>query len=491
MGAFGYNSFPLPRCGYRERASLSPESSWTRPSGYVYPGGNRPFRAANIYSYRSGFSLIGQIDNSAHRVNSATSLSARLASRNRMYSAISQSLAAPDETNNVWSDGKKYTSVDLGHDFWSVQVSGNTSQVESTWYNRKGSIYRILQGRGVVGPIGVPQFVYEHFRFAPNMLPYSVDGQLQLAFPVAAARDMMSSLVPKSGGLGETLVELLSLNIPSLLSSLRRTARFVSTSARPKRISTSSSLGRSIVDVWGRSTPWLKAVGSDYLEVAFGLLPVIEVFLELIALFPEAADRIYGDSFRRRRRRTLHESVGSTTIRKVVSGRNGSAALAGDLDIPVDFFKREQLQITLRATALGRESLSDSYYSNSGLLSVVRRMGLLSPSLGWEILPFSWLSDWFINFSSGLKRRTFFEDVYPVDYVYATYRSKVDYVGKGSDDTIPVSNRHSRLKVDPFVTSTVSLVRRRLDPFGSPWQGISIDPYKAGVLAALGLINIR
>lgn len=490
MGGFVTTRYPLPRCGWRQRY-LNPVTAWNRPWGMKIPGGVPNKRSGIVRSYRSSGRIDEQLGDDALSVNQAKTLGSKLAGRNDMYRRAAQTLVSSDR-NSFAVGGATYNSIDTGHEFASIQR------------NSGGISFEVANAQ-----IGRPPFLeYQAIGLLPGalshgsvlrMLKASDVGALRVSapptesFPAAQARAMMTSMVPKVGGVGETLFELLTLNIPSLLTSLRAAARQISRNAKKRRIRQDSPTGMAIARLWGKSTPWLNAVGSDYLEVAFGLLPTIEVFMQLIMLFEDAQDRVYGTSFRRVRTRTLRQDVYETPVSAEVEGSNGSTSF-GVFDGNRFVCKNtvtDTLRVTVRATQLGRESLTEAYFSTEGSGNLVRRMGLLSPSLGWELLPFSWMVDWFANFSSGIKRRAFFTDVYPIDYAYATFK-RVHTQSVAPEERVAKTPYHSqRIRTSGAFQSTTTTVRVRLDPFGNPWQGASIDAYKAGILTALGLITLR
>lgn len=432
-----------------------------------------------------------QLSDDALRVNQATTLGSKLADRYSMYRRAAQTLVSPDR-NSFANGGATYNSIDTGHEFASIQRSlgGMSFELARTQTN-SGLVISEQQAIGLLSG-ALSHGSVRRMLSTSDINALRVVAPSTESFPAAEAREMMTSMVPKVGGVGESLVELLSLNIPALLTSLRTVARQVSRNAKKRRIRQDSPTGKAIVRLWGKSTPWLNAIGSDYLEVAFGLLPTIEVFMQLIMLFEDAQDRVYGTSFRRVRMRTLRQDVYETPVSTTLEGSNGSVSFGSGVRFECKNTVTDTLRVTVRATALGRESLNEAYYSTEGSGNLVRRMGLLSPSLGWELLPFSWMVDWFANFSSGLKRRAFFEDVYPIDYAYATFkRVHTQSVAAGEKTTTLSNSVNQRVRTSGAFQSTTTTVRVRLDPFGNPWHGASIDAYKAGILTALGLIILR
>lgn len=489
MGGFVTTRYPLAQCGWRQR-DLRVTTDWTRPQGMKIPGGIPHKRSGVVRSYRSSGRMTDQLSDDALRVNQAKSLGAKLAGRNAMYRRAAQTLVSSDR-NSFASGGATYNSIDTGHEFASIQRTLGGISFEIANSPKGGSVNFEQQAIGLL-PGALSHGSVRRILSASDISALRVYAPSTESFPAAKAREMMTTMVPKVGGVGETLVELLTLNVPSLLSSLRTRARQISRNAKKRRIRQDSPTGKAIIRLWGKSTPWLNAVGSDYLEVAFGLLPTIEVYMQLIMLFEDSRDRAYGTSFRRVRKWTLREDVFETSVSSGVEGSNGTisfGSIASNRFVCKNTVK-DTLRVTVRATQAGRESLNETYFSTEGNGNLVRRMGLLSPSLGWELLPFSWMLDWFTNFSSGLKRRAFFQDVYPVDYAYATFK-RVHTQSVAAGEKTATSSYTQRVRTSGTFQSTVTTVRIRLDPFGNPWQGASIDAYKAGILSALGLTILR
>lgn len=490
MGGFVTTHYPIPKCGWRQR-NLYPATAWTRPQGMQIPGGVPMKRSGVVRSYRSSGRITDQLSEDALMVNQAKTLGSKLAGRNAMFRRAAQTLVSPDR--NSFANGKAtYNSIDTGHEFASIQrMLGGISFRIAHSQSKSGMVTFEQEAIGLL-PGALSHGSVRRLLSTSNINALRVSAPSTETFPAAMAREMMTSMVPKVGGVGETLIELLTLNIPSLLSSLRATSRQVSRNAKKRRVRQDSPTGKAIIRLWGKSTPWLNAVGSDYLEVAFGLLPTIEVYMQLIMLFEDAQDRLYGTSFRRVRKRTLRNDVFETPVSTAVLGSNGTVSFGSSVRFVCKNTVKDTLRVTVRATQLGRESLSGAYFSTEGSGNLVRRMGLLSPSLGWELLPFSWMIDWFTNFSSGIKRRAFFQDVYPVDYAYATFKRVHTQSVAAGEQTVKLSNSlNQHVRTSGTFQSTTTTVRVRLDPFGNPWDGASLDAYKAGILSALGLTILR
>lgn len=496
-----------------------------------WPGGAVGIKAGCVYSYRSSPLLADSFAGQTPGRRKGQSVGSVLSERLSFYERINQSLVSEASTQTFATSAQglgttRYDSVDLGHDFTSLQWRGvqGIVKVENV-HKTKPSLSSRSRTIG-----SFTNFPGPTFHGLPPDHCWMTSSSIRSQFPATEARNMLTQLVPKTGGLGETVIELLSLRLPSLLSSFRTLARQVDakrvalSKAERNRIARDllnsgfakpgsrsyyrahgfiSRSDKRLAPVLAAIPPsksgWIRAVGSDYLEVAFGLLPVLEVLADILSGMQEAEDRIYGASFRRRRRRTLSE--GSLVVDqpwvvgpKANPSGTGFAPAGSTTRIPALWTYKETLQVTVRATTHGRLSaLSKSAYADSrqSFVGLLRRMGLRSPSLGWEILPYSWLVDWFANFSAGLKRREFFQDAYPVDYAYATYKFRGFAVPHKMQVEHTSGNYRSTYSSNYWTSRLEVTVRKRLDPFGNPWTGVSIDPYKAGILSALGLSNVR
>lgn len=118
----------------------------------------------------------------------------------------------------------------------------------------------------------------------------------------------------------------------------------------------------------------------------------------------------------------------------------------------------------------------------------------LTPLSVWQLSPWTWLSDWFVDISSTIAANQAASDKSLIShYAYAMEETRceifLDY------EVLPSDTQYSWSASGPtkgsFVTSTVWKRRLRANPFGFVPGGPSgLNPFRTAVLAALGLSRL-
>jgi hypothetical protein len=109
-----------------------------------------------------------------------------------------------------------------------------------------------------------------------------------------------------------------------------------------------------------------------------------------------------------------------------------------------------------------------------------------SPSDAWELLPFSWLSDYFFNGGNAIRHLTLQSSegaaqVY--GYVMCQTEVTTSYVWTGllREGDIPKPR-----SITAVVKKTIKQ-RARVSPFGVHFTGVDLTPRQLAILAALGI----
>lgn len=413
---------------------------------------------------------------------------------------------------------------DKGHTFASIRYTATPTRAS---LRRVGDLTPFMDEVGYVDAPVVPAF----FRKPAGVSSSGFNGSgFPSTIPQSLINQQVGRVVPKNIGIGETIVELVRGDIPGLISDLRRSiARLSKLSMKDLRRKEFTTLLRKgsidpevylsimgIIDSAPLKPKWLKSAGSDYLEIQFGMYPVLRSVIQACLLLSDTTDSIYGTSFRRKIR--SFPNVWTRTSNMVSNGRssltlsngflvknpvggsvtnggfgNGQSPVTASLTTD----EKWDLDISLRATAAGRPSVGTLDFM-SRAPDVIQKLGLWYPSLGWDLIPYSWLVDWVLHLGSAIDNASFLgkQGVYPVDYAYGTFKAvHVSYynffapspIWSGSPwGTVDQSESDS---VGTAVTT--SLYRTRINPFGFAVDGSPLTTTQKAILIALGLAKKR
>lgn len=482
-----------------------------------------------VYSWRTGPNSGGNVVPSLqYPTPNGRNLLDVLSKRKRFYEDLDQSVGH----SHVPSHGRQYRG-DTGHTFLSIKSSGIPMRfgwkqgIHSDEYEKYPSYGSAIHPWMTAPPSTV---ISTGNNWAPARSDWGVDVK-------TTVDRLISNLVPRGPGLGETIVELVGGNVPLVLTSLRKNVISLSknyTTSRPvvvrlkshgftsghgtkpkKRVQQSAgqldhkteALLRAMSGM-GLTPRWLSAIGSDYLELQFGLLPTLGSFAQALGTLIGVTDALYGPSFRRKGSGTIfmdsvEQMMGSKPDalgRMQWAGINGSTGnlpgrTVGGYRGPrgtMVYSAQADVRLSLRASLTGRPTgAAAQYYTEPE--NWIRKLGMWYPSLGWDLLPYSWLVDWALHLGSAIERSSFFgpSGVYPIDYAYVTLKSRC------AAQFFPESNRQVARNGDnawgSFGSfSTTALYRQRYNPFG----GIGVDlsgltGFQYSILAALGLARFR
>ncbi|DAD51188.1 maturation protein [ssRNA phage SRR7976325_23] len=450
-----------------------------------------------VYSYRTGFK--GGIDY-VPGLEYTDDLVSNLTRRKTFYEDLQRALS--ENHTSYPTDTRVYT-VDRGHSFCSIKTDGAVQT--STLVDKSGKVLQRLAGS--VSAAIVPKFFIQPTITSGSATSYDgVDFGPSVA-PVRPIQVMMDRMVPRGAAIGETIVELVRGDIPSVLTSVRSAvnraqsnSRLVETLRRSQSPAEFDALTKIILSNPNSKPRWLKSSGKDFLEVQFGMLPLLTSILNAVSVLARVTDALYGHSFRRQDKSLMPEY---DFFRSRTIGENRTAYYGGfpgrfNVIGPVapggeDAYGSLDVRVSLRATLNGRptDGLA-SYYTDAP--DIVKNLGIWYPSLGWDLLPYSWLVDWVVSIGNAIERSSFFgrTGVYPIDYCYATYRSTFTVIRS------PLGSGKFRWASDnQFVSSswgactTTGLYRTRVNPFASASNLSGLSAYQMSILSALGLAHSR
>jgi hypothetical protein len=283
--------------------------------------------------------------------------------------------------------------------------------------------------------------------------------------------------------LGVTLVELLRGDIPSVLRNYRKLEKGAQSAA--------------------------KAAGSEYLNNVFGWQPLINEAANVIKVGMTLDRAVHYETFRRKRHWDGPSAeTGQTAVVDYLSstpamfgayshGASGRLpSLSGD-SITYDGWETkltsEDYVFTSRYTGLAKPSMKANYH-NDKALEIVQRLGLVDdPRLIWDLMPYSWLVDWFTTMGASVANASVYAPIsgkYTADFAYVTTRHVVDE-RRGVIRIRPTP--YGRLSLSSAVSTALSTSkwRTRATPFGFGTQLGSLNASQFAILSALGLSRTR
>lgn len=248
-----------------------------------------------------------------------------------------------------------------------------------------------------------------------------------------------------------------------------------------------------------------RAFAEDYLNYMFGIAPLIREIEKTIDLVEKAEvliRQMVRDSGRLvRRRRTLLEET------SILATRNG--VYAGSLSIPGGIFNASSSTqrllppngyVTATQTLYKKVWFSGAFMYwlpsdyTDGTIDDGQSFDVLShiaglrsmPSTAWNLMPFSWLVDWFVNVGTIIGNSDNFQKyglVMPYAYVMAEQRLITTY---SFDMNNPFAGYPNRGTIGNSHVNTRKQ-RSRATPYGFGVTDAGITPIQASILTAIGI----
>jgi hypothetical protein len=235
--------------------------------------------------------------------------------------------------------------------------------------------------------------------------------------------------------------------------------------------------------------------GGEFLNWNFAIVPTVadvqslnyalENYERIVAQYLRDADRLVR---RKTRPYDLPEEVTSSVVMTVPSTSKGRAVTINLASgSPICTITKRINRKVWYAGAFKYHVPKDVSDFELTLLKFMRVFGIApSPQDVWELLPFSWLADYFTNGGNAI--RHFFlqstEGAAQV-YGYVMCESKVEttYVWRG---TLRINNVDTPSSITAVVRKTIKQ-RVRVSPFGVHFTGLSLTPKQLAILASLGI----
>lgn len=295
------------------------------------------------------------------------------------------------------------------------------------------------------------------------------------------------------GGIFATLAELARGDIPGILTDLRRHFDAINM-MKASGIKSAS-----------------QALGSEYLNNVFGWTPIIKDVQAAITVLTAIDSLLFPEDSTRRTHRSTIRSIsfnktGDPSLGNwppLAAGTAGSAETVdfsrthtglgfgnwiGQADLGIS--QTESLWVSARFAT----GMTPSTTNNSHLDRAIDLLGLkITPSLIWELTPWSWLIDWFLNIGTVIENLSNLGLSNTIlNYAYATYRRESLHtvsVDPAQLITERVGNQYTGSR--QFMLKVDQKVRIAASPFGFGIAGSSLGANQLAILTALGLARLR
>lgn len=247
---------------------------------------------------------------------------------------------------------------------------------------------------------------------------------------------------------------------------------------------------------WKGRTATARSAGSEYLNVQFGWLPLVndvQKFAKGVSHASTVMKQFERDAGKVVRRRYNFPLIVETSEEGFGSGNARTATWPTNSDM---WSQAGGRQVTRRREIVRSRWFSgaftyhlpygyDSRKAMDSYALLADRLGLsLTPETLWELAPWSWAVDWFSNVGDVVKNVSNF-----ITYGLVMHHGyMMDHTIVKDTYTAPTSGLQPEFgSPDPLVLVTETKIRRQAHPFGFgvSWDGLS--PFQASILAALGL----
>lgn len=256
-----------------------------------------------------------------------------------------------------------------------------------------------------------------------------------------------------------------------------------------------SMIGRQLVR--DRS---LSAVGGEYLNYQFGIAPLVSDAASVIDLtkrYEEILKQFKRDNGRlvRRRRTLVDEKTEYSTVPKTAYAYAGPYGKTVSMLYTTDYI--DKIQSSRRVWFSGAYKLAYPLSLDDSLREITefnRVWGVIpTPELVWEMIPFSWLVDWFTNVGDVISNVSTLGSSLQLDYGYIMVEDTWEREGSGKfgpDDYYLRTGDPKRIEIKSKVYHTRKR-RLKASPFGFSVAFGDLSMTQKAILTALGLSRLK
>lgn len=464
---------------------------------------NAPFARfyQETYSWRTGRRSEGGFGNHVvqppPRIDSGAPLGDKLRARRKYIEDMGSNLVAQNAGTPKSTAPSRFLTHDTGHNFSSVKYTHTGSLVMRRLRFNTGAVNGFTGLPFFTTNLEVPQGVV--LKLNPNFTSKArITNQNGTSSDITIgpssaqqAKDstaLFSAARPDASvaGWGETIVELLSGNLPKVVTRLGRniaSGRFMHKSYKGN----------------------LKDLSDDYLNQLFGWSPIIRDLEATVRHLLQLHAFLYDNSYRRHRGspkkvESRFSAVFATGVPGIIPGYSSLGIAYGDVSLAKrghTFTQTYDTRLSARFTR-ARPSSSANSFADKGLL-ILQELGVGYPSLAWDLIPYSFLVDWVVSLGKGIDNYSTYSrssGSFLTDYAYATTKVAVHRTAPaGFSRAILTSSGKPSVQLDTRWTntqqSTVSTVRSTATPFGFGITLPTLTSSQYAILVALGLARSR
>lgn len=430
-------------------------------------------RAEGVYSWRTGGSAKGDINGpfGVRMPDSRGSLLHQIQDRQRFYQELDDTL----RENLGSSSSARYSRTDTGHPFASAKWQSVPVMVQA--YDRvspsqpwtPGNLFPLHAEAFAVAPSWGRDF---GFGFQPKSQYWDPYAAISLSSVKKVTQDQFASMAPQRpiASIGETVVDLIRGNVPRMVSHIARAIE--------------------------REKGLHKALGSDYLAAQFGWMPIISDIRNVINVLTSIDRMTFAESTRRSRQWMSFSGsyAGRRTPLASLSyhnGTGGGASFSTNASADIDSLAFMDHKLSSRFVAVARPTRAANYFVDKAA-DAIQNLGLWTPSLGWDLLPWSWLVDWSVALGSGLTNATYYGSQpgqYNIDYAYITTVSRLNTRVSNIKPLAPTKYYRTEMSGGTALASSIWKERQRASPYGLWVDLTGLSASQFAILVALGLAH--
>jgi len=452
-----------------------------------------PKSAEFVYSYRTGFSgsdselpssVTGNAYNGVRMPLKKGPLPERIKDRQRFYRDLDQTLGGERHK----AAGTPFASrADTGHSFTSIKWTSTRQGRQEQLRNGVVTIdVPVVGSLGALVPDELPTYpAFRTYKLSSVDSRLATPGSLERQARVNSA---MEGMIPHApiGSIAETVISLMRGEFPSVMKNINKMMRF-----------------------WERKwTDIPKYTGGEYLNSVFGWQPLIRDFENAIKVLFAVDSLVFGTAYRRHRLLKFpdvsFEVVSSEPLTALNAypvpgmGQSGTSSSAYNVSTQVSrpytksYHRQYSLSISARLFPIARPTRGANRFTDE-VEDKLQLLGAWTPSLGWDLLPYSWLVDWFIHLGDSINNAFFYGSrpgMTNIDYAYATSVTRtleeVHFTAGWHDIGTTTRRRQSG------VPQALTVVKHRvpISPFGLGIDLSQLSADQVQILMALGLAKI-
>lgn len=424
-----------------------------------------------VYSFRTGKGQRGQVA-TAYKPAGAT-IAQKLASRKEFLEGVDRS-SSYDGAPITYTQGRTNAFVRT-----KTRYHGSASQ--EIWY--RGTQLLAKDAGPFTGAVYHPAGA--HTGLPSGYAGFTIGSQTLLPTFTEAQNygsRMHAALSPfkAQAGIGETLMELMSGNVPKLTSKLYK-----------------SLTDGTFLNALKRAP---KNASQDYLNTQFGLGPILSDLYQILVEGVMLHDAIYGRSFRRSARSLKEQrvtygtpslAIGGYTIDNKNAVRWNSTSLFKPGSLTSTDVQTFDMRFTARFTLARASEAANGRYDRA--LDLIRSYGMWTPSLLWDLAPWSFVFDWFLNLGRGINNAYDFgkDGGLNSDYACVTARTFASRSNEGYEHISGTSSQTRITRCTSMFMFTDTIQRFPVNPFGNYATLGQMSGWQQGILLALGIARTK